>query len=196
MPDSPKSLLRQQVLAQLKREDALPSQSIAGLAQRLLSSRLFAEAPAIVAYIAIQREIPLDEVLAGALRARKALYLPRYTADGVYALAEIHDLQSDLQLGHFRIPEPAPHCPEATALPPEALWLIPGIAFDKQGHRLGRGGGFYDRLLQRYPGGTPIGVCRDSQILEGIPTEPWDLPVHAILTPTRWISSRHDISSL
>lgn len=195
MSDTPKSLLRQQIQAQLKREEELSSQSLLEFTQRLLASKLFADAPAIVAYVAIQREIPLDEVLAGALRARKALYLPRYTSDGLYALAEIHDLTNDLLLGHFHIPEPAPHCPEATSLPQGALWLIPGIAFDANGNRLGRGGGFYDRLRTRYPGGTAIGVCRDCQIVEDIPTDPWDMPVHAILTPTRWISSRHDIHS-
>ena len=196
MSDTPKTLLRKSLLPALKSAPALSPQCLSEFTHRLVDSALFGDASAVVAYIAIQWEIPLGGVLSAVLRAGKPLFLPRYGADGTYALAEIHDLERDLQVGHFRIPEPALHCPDATALPPGALWLIPGVAFDTECHRLCRGGGFYDRLLERYPGGVTVGVCRDNQILDSVPTDEWDAVLQAILTPTRWISSRYDISPL
>ena len=64
--------------------------------------------------------------------------------------------------------------------------LVPGIAFDLQGRRLGRGKGYYDRLLAEVRGKT-CGVAFDEQIVDEIPVEPHDIHVNCILTPTRWI---------
>ena len=60
------------------------------------------------------------------------------------------------------------------------LALIPGMAFDKDGHRLGRGKGYYDRLLPRLSCPT-IGICFPFQKVEKIPVEPWDIPVQRVL---------------
>jgi 5-formyltetrahydrofolate cyclo-ligase len=64
--------------------------------------------------------------------------------------------------------------------------LVPGVAFDLSGRRLGRGKGYYDRLLKQTRG-TTCGVAFDEQIVGEIPVEPHDLNVNCILTPTRWI---------
>jgi 5-formyltetrahydrofolate cyclo-ligase len=66
------------------------------------------------------------------------------------------------------------------------LVLVPGVAFDLRGRRLGRGKGFYDRLLAD-AGGLKCGVAFDEQIVTEIPVEPHDVSVDCILTPTRWI---------
>ncbi|HLP77584.1 MAG TPA: 5-formyltetrahydrofolate cyclo-ligase, partial [Candidatus Paceibacterota bacterium] len=66
------------------------------------------------------------------------------------------------------------------------LVLVPGVAFDACGRRLGRGKGFYDRLLADTRG-IKCGVAFDEQIVTGIPVEPHDVLVDCILTPTRWI---------
>jgi 5-formyltetrahydrofolate cyclo-ligase len=62
---------------------------------------------------------------------------------------------------------------------------VPGLAFDRFGRRLGRGRGFYDRLLAEIPG-QRCGVAFDQQILEALPTEPHDSQMHALATPARW----------
>jgi 5-formyltetrahydrofolate cyclo-ligase len=64
--------------------------------------------------------------------------------------------------------------------------LVPGVAFDLHGRRLGRGKGFYDRLLADVRGKT-CGVAFDEQIVREVPVEPHDSDVNCILTPTRWI---------
>ena len=188
--NSPKGLLRQMIRERLAAD---PAPSLEAFHETLLASPLFQRADTLVGYIAIQQEIPLDVILKTALQAGKKLLLPRFCGKE-YTLAEIRSLEDDLVLGHFRIPEPREDCPVAAELSPDALWLIPGLAFDSQGHRLGRGGGFYDRLRQKFPQGTALGICRECQLLPDIPADPWDLPVHALLTPTSRIQSCYDIS--
>lgn len=65
----------------------------------------------------------------------------------------------------------------------EGLILVPGLAFDSTGMRLGRGGGFYDRLLERFSG-TKVGICFDEQLLDAVPVEPHDMAVHYLVTPS------------
>jgi len=65
--------------------------------------------------------------------------------------------------------------------PPPDLVLVPGLAFDRHGHRLGRGGGFYDRWLEK-TGLPTIGLCFSCQLVDAIPCEPHDIHVHAVLT--------------
>ena len=98
--------------------------------------------------------------------------------------AKCMDLDADLATGKFGIREPRSHCGEIL-LNHLDLALVPGVGFDLKGRRLGRGRGFYDRLLAQISG-TKCGVGFDEQIVEAIPTEPHDVHLNYILTPTRW----------
>ena len=162
--------------------------------QKFLASKLFRDSSAIVGYIAIQKELPLKTILDAALSQGKALFLPRFI-DDKYVLARVDNLTECLVAGRYNIPEPADWCPTPSRLPENTLWLVPGLAFDQKGRRLGRGGGFYDRLLADFPFGISIGVCRDCQILPEVPADTFDVPMQALLTPTRWISSKYVLSS-
>jgi len=98
---------------------------------------------------------------------------------------DVHRVESLYELipGAFGVREPA--ADPARAVAPDALDLIlvPGVAFTAAGARLGRGGGFYDRLLASLPAhACKIGVCFDSQILPGLPVEPHDHHVDFIAT--------------
>jgi 5-formyltetrahydrofolate cyclo-ligase len=68
------------------------------------------------------------------------------------------------------------------------LALVPGVAFDVRGGRLGRGRGFYDRLLAGVSG-AKCGVAFDEQIVDAVPAGPLDIRLNCILTPTRWIEA-------
>jgi len=81
--------------------------------------------------------------------------------------------------GAYGIPEPVDDGPEADD--PAALVLMPGLAFDPQGHRLGYGGGFYDRFLAAEPHPT-IALCYAFQLLPRLETEAHDIPVDAVLS--------------
>jgi 5-formyltetrahydrofolate cyclo-ligase len=95
---------------------------------------------------------------------------------------------TDLTSGAFGIWEPVPN--PARLVPPAAfdLVVVPGLAFDLDGGRLGRGAGFYDRFLSALPKTTRlIGVALDEQIVEKTPRDAFDLPVDALATPSRLV---------
>lgn len=71
------------------------------------------------------------------------------------------------------------------------LFVVPGLAFDVSGHRLGQGGGWYDRFLAgRTAGSLVVGVAGDEQVVDAVPVDDHDVPVHVLVTPTRtlWCS--------
>ena len=86
--------------------------------------------------------------------------------------------------GRFGVREPGADCP-LISLNQLDLILVPGVTFDLTGHRLGRGKGFYDRLLAGFCG-HKCGVAFEAQIVAAVPAEPHDVLVNSILTPTRW----------
>lgn len=108
----------------------------------------------------------------------KCILLPKVVGTDL-ALLEVREPDM-LKRGAFSILEPGSGCVEH---PPKAdVILVPGLAFDHRGWRLGRGRGYYDRLLERFEG-TRVGVCFDGQVVEAVPTEPHDIPMNFLLTP-------------
>jgi 5-formyltetrahydrofolate cyclo-ligase len=103
----------------------------------------------------------------------------------LYSARQIQNVAADIVIGKFGVREPAAHCTEIS-LSRFDLVLVPGMAFDLQGNRLGRGRGFYDRLLAD-ASGIKCGVGYDFQLLEKIPAEPHDAKVTFILTPSRCV---------
>ena len=132
------------------------------------------------------QELDLWALLVEACRIGKTVVLPRFQAEtGQYAVCEVTDADVDVQVGAFGIREPVAGC---TLVPVKKLdlLLVPGLAFDPHGHRLGRGKGYYDQLLATVRG-MRIGVAFDQQIVPEVPIEPHDVHLNGILTPTRWI---------
>ncbi len=143
-------------------------------------------ARAILFYAPIPGELDVWPLLVAALAAGKTVGLPRFDrVSGQYGACQVRDLEGDLALGHFGIREPVERC-EALALNRLDFILVPGVAFDPHGRRLGRGKGFYDRLLTRVRGAT-CGVAFDEQVVDAVPVEPHDIVLDCILTPTRWV---------
>lgn len=187
MGASAKSQLRQQVQARLR---ALAAPMRAAAATRICEGvrhqACWQGAGSVLLFAALPDEPDLRPLLAEGLRSGKAIALPQYDpATRQYRAARIEDPGTDLVSGRFGIAEPGPIC---ALLPVNRLDLIllPGVAFDLHGGRLGRGQGYYDQLLAGV-GATKCGVAFDEQIVEGIPREPHDVLVNCIVTPTRWI---------
>ncbi|MBR4506358.1 MAG: 5-formyltetrahydrofolate cyclo-ligase [Bacteroidales bacterium] len=82
----------------------------------------------------------------------------------------------------FGIGEPSPQTPEWTDLDAVDMIVVPGVAFDHNGNRMGRGRGFYDRLLKSTPNAVKVGVAYDFQMLDTIPTEPHDVKMDKVIT--------------
>jgi 5-formyltetrahydrofolate cyclo-ligase len=123
---------------------------------------------------------PLLEKL---LPTKKICALPAFDpATQTYSARRVRNLVTDLAVGNFGIREPATGCPEV-ALGDLDLILVPGVAFDLGGRRLGRGKGFYDRLLANARG-IKCGIAFDVQIVKAVPVEIHDMRMNFIVTPT------------
>lgn len=122
------------------------------------------------------------------LPAAKICALPAFdAATQTYSARRVKNLETDIFTGKFGVSEPLPGC-EEIPLNKFDLVLAPGMAFDLRGHRLGRGQGFYDRILAS-ASGVKCGVAYDFQLLEEIPTEPHDAGVDFIFTPSRCVKA-------
>lgn len=182
-----KAEIRRELRARLKENHPCGSSMVsAELLAHLSSTEAFARASSLVAYISFREEPDLKPLLERWLDTGKPLLLPRYiAAEDVYELTAVRDLSRDLQAGKFGVLEPKPSLPAAptAAVDESALWLIPGLAFTADGARLGRGRGYYDRLLARYPAGWRIGVAWSEQILPSLPVTGLDVPMNQVVTP-------------
>ncbi len=182
-----KAAVRRRMRAVLTPLDAAAAGAAAASFQRLLEAQpCWQAAQSILAFLPMPDELDVRPVLLRALQAGRRVVLPRYRpATRDYEVCAVANLAGDLQAGAFGIAEPAAHCP---VFPLSALdfVLVPGLAFDEAGRRLGRGKGFFDRLLAEVRGGT-CGVGFDTQIVAEVPVEPHDRPVMYLATPTRWI---------
>jgi 5-formyltetrahydrofolate cyclo-ligase len=176
---------RQRDLASGITSEALAAASDAVMA-RIQESELFRSSRSILFYAAIQGELRLERLMSEAILAGKRVALPRFDSESARYVAAIVQSLAALQKAQFGILEPAAH---AAIIPMEQLdlALVPGVAFDCGGGRLGRGKGFYDRLLESMRA-VKCGVALDHQIEANLPREPHDLAMNCIVTPSRWIN--------
>jgi 5-formyltetrahydrofolate cyclo-ligase len=135
--------------------------------------------PRLALYASMPDEMPTHPLFDRACRLGRRVLWPRIEA-GRLAFAACGRWE-DLIPGHYGVPAPPSACP-AEPLGTDVLLLVPGLAFDAQGRRLGRGGGYYDRLLSDAGGAVPVGVAFDCQIVERVPEERHDRRVAALLT--------------
>jgi 5-formyltetrahydrofolate cyclo-ligase len=185
MESSNKSALRARVRESLRaltpENRAALSQALCGIARCQLT---WQQARAILFFAPLADEADLTPLLTDAWRAGRVTALPRYdSATGHYAAALIQSA-ADLSPGRFNVLEPQKGCP-SVPLNQLDLVFVPGVAFDFTGRRLGRGKGFYDRLLAEFRG-HKCGVAFDAQIVAAVPEEPHDVRVDSILTPAGW----------
>lgn len=185
-----KAALRRQLRELTRRLSATEREAASAGARALLAAQApWRQARAVLFYAPRPDELDLWPLLLEALEAGRQVALPRYLpAAGEYGAALVADPSRDLAPGNLGIPEPSPRCP---AFPLNALDLVlaPGVGFDPHGRRLGRGKGYYDRLLA-HVGGVRCGVALDQQIVPALPVEPHDQMLDCILTPTRWLACR------
>jgi 5-formyltetrahydrofolate cyclo-ligase len=182
-----KGVLRQKIRAALK--NLLPEKRAADSAKvrALLKQQPFWQtASSILFFAPLPDEVDVWPLLEESLAGGKIAALPRYDSpSNDYLACRVQNPQNEIGPGQFGIREPKAGCPE---IPLERLGLIlvPGVAFDLHGRRLGRGRGFYDRLLPEVHG-IKCGVAFDEQIVDAVPTGRLDVRMDFILTPTRCV---------
>ncbi len=164
--------------------------------QNIAQSAVWAQAKTVGLYMAKGREVQTQLLLETAWKEGKEVFLPRCHAELGGHMDFIYcQNYADLAIGAYNIQEP-------TALAVQKhkesykefnldILLVPGVVFDTAGYRIGFGGGYYDRFLQRFKGQKTccIGAAFSWQVLESIPYDAWDMPVHALATEEamRWI---------
>jgi 5-formyltetrahydrofolate cyclo-ligase len=178
-----KAELRSQIRAALKKiSPAVRAVESIGLCERLEPQLQCART--ILFFAPLPDELDIWPLLEKFLAAGKTCALPCFDpASQIYFARQIKNPVTDVVIGKFDVREPASGGAE---MPLEKfdLVLVPGVAFDLRGNRLGRGRGFYDRLLAK-TSGVKCGVGYDFQLQEKIPAEPHDAPVDFIFTPSR-----------
>lgn len=155
------------------------AKSGAAIAAHLLAMPAYQAAETVFCFVGVGTEIDTRPVLENALSAGKRVCVPLCAAPGLMELRQIVDL-SQLVPGAYGIPAPPPESPVVPADGVDFA-VIPCMACSHGGRRLGRGGGYYDRFLGQYRGGTVL-VCRGRLIREEIPVESHDMPVPWVLT--------------
>jgi 5-formyltetrahydrofolate cyclo-ligase len=154
-----------------------------------LCERLQAQMPSahtILFYAPLPDELDVWPLLELSLAIGTNCALPFFDAEKqAYGARRLQNLATEIITGKFGVREPAASCAEIP-LDQFDLVLVPGLAFDLSGNRLGRGQGFYDRILSG-ASGVKCGVAHDFQLLENLPAEPHDAKVDFILTPSRGV---------
>ncbi|GAA0508359.1 5-formyltetrahydrofolate cyclo-ligase [Tatumella terrea] len=184
---------RQQIRAQIRRQRQALSpqqQQLAAqqVAERALSFPLLAQARNVALFLSFDGELDTRPLIARLWQRGQQVYLPVLHPFSQGQLLFIRYLpDTPLKPNRFGIPEPSLNLTELAPLDTLDMILVPLVAFDAQGQRLGMGGGFYDRTLQHWQqhGVLPAGLAHCCQQVPALPTEQWDIPLPVIITPEK-----------
>ena len=174
-----KSTLRRKILQQRQSLSATEWQLKSNLiCDRLQTSTLFQEAQTILAYFSFRQEADLSPLFS----LDKNWAFPRCV--GKSLVWHLWQPEEDLKIGKYGIKEPRS---TATVISPSTadLILVPTVACDRQGYRLGYGGGFYDRLLGSQGSLPSIGIVFDFAYLDRLPIDTWDVRLNSICSETK-----------
>lgn len=178
-----KNQVRKEILHKLNSqggEEALKKSRM--IQKKLFSLPEFRKAKTVMFYASKPNEVSTYEMIDGALGAGKKVALPRCASQKTFVPKEISNRHTDLEKGSYGIYEPLR---QKTDVRPERIDLVvvPGVAFDIENGRLGRGKGYYDRFLKKVPPGrTIIGLAFDFQIVKSLPKDSHDIPVSKVIT--------------
>lgn len=150
----------------------------AALGEQLLAHPAYQAAKSIYGYLSFNEEVRTVPMLRQAQRDGKRVAVPKVFGKEMRFLW-LDDLGA-VAPGYYGVPEPVADGPVAED--ETALILMPGLAFDAEGHRCGYGGGFYDRYLAAHPQHPTLALCFDFQMLPHLETESFDVPVQYVLS--------------
>ena len=149
----------------------------ARLGELFLASDAYKNAKSIYGYLPYNQEVRTVAMLEQAMKDGKRIAVPKCYGDEMRFI--FMDDLSKVEKGYSNIPEPIADDPIADD--ETALVLMPGMAFDPQGHRIGYGGGFYDKFLAKEPNHPTLALCYDFQMVEYLETEEFDIPVDTVI---------------
>lgn len=158
------------------------------ITDRVILMDRFRSANTVAVYRSFGGEVQTELLIRSCWTAGKQVCIPAYSEiKRKYVMSKITPATAYIR-GLHGIEEPSPLLMiDFNAID---LMLVPGVAFDRFGGRLGRGGGYYDRILEAYTGRT-VAMAFDFQLVEQVPVEPHDRPVDAVVTETNTIQVQH-----
>lgn len=179
-----KDKIREQMQAQRRQmsSEMVKKSSVSCISQ-LFTLNEYQEAKTILVYASTRNEVDTRPIVEDALAHNKVVGMPVSYQEGAMEFYSVFDW-SDLKPGRFGILEPpADILVEAE----DALILVPAVAYDRRKNRIGHGGGYYDRYMQRHPDLYKIGLAYEYQIVDAFEPEEYDEPVDLIVTDTQII---------
>ncbi len=151
----------------------------ASITARVLQSESYLSAQTVFCYVSLPHEADTRAILADAWRRGKHVAVPRCRGNGQMDFYTVSS-EDDLSPGSFGIPEPKDGC--AILFPQDGdLCIVPCLAADERGFRLGYGGGYYDRYLSLHPMRT-IGLCYSACLTHALPCEPFDVMIQTCIS--------------
>ena len=173
-----KKALRRQI-REKKREMTAEEivQRSARLGELFAATQVYRDAKTIYGYLPYNQEVRTVPMLERALKDGKRVAVPKVYGDTMKFIY-LEDL-SQVAKNEMGIPEPVADGPVADD--ETALVLMPGVAFDRAGHRIGYGGGYYDKFLAAEPHHPTLALCYDFQMLTHLDTEEFDIPVDQVI---------------
>ena len=174
----------------LEKRNSLPKEEIIEksneIKNNLFSLEQYKKSKTVMFFVSIRSEVYTHEMVKDALK-NKTVIVPKVEGNEIEP-SMIIDFDNLIPCGKFQILEPM----DTMKIAHKRIDLVavPGIAFDKEGHRIGYGYGYYDKFLRKVPNAAKIGLCFDFQVVDKIPREAHDVPVDMIVTEERVIESR------
>ena len=172
-----KKQLRKELIAKRKKmtDEEFSKKSLC-ICNRLLNNSQYLKSKVIYCYYSVNKEVDLLPFIKQALEDGKIIAFPKVKEQNM-DFFEVKSLE-ELEPGYFNIPEP----PETTPAPKGDLIIVPGVAFSKKGERLGYGGGFYDKYLEKHPNLHAIAIAFELQMYRELPFEEHDIKPEKVVT--------------
>jgi 5-formyltetrahydrofolate cyclo-ligase len=184
-----KEILKKQIRSRMlyHRRQTSPEEILAksrDIRKHLESMEEYQQAQRIVFYVSLPKEVDTHEIIQATLKKGKQVAVPVTDRWGRnLVLSELKDFKAELARSTYGVLEPKPQFYRYFEVKNIDLVIMPGVAFDRRGHRLGFGGGYYDSFLKKVPATVPrIALAFDFQIMEELPRDIWDKKVHQIIT--------------
>ena len=148
--------------------------------QRLISLEEYKSADTLLCYVSFGDEVDTHRLIKLALKDGKTVAVPYCQDRGIIEFYIINSLD-ELKLGAYGIKEPDINFNKRLEVPENSIIIVPGLAFNRFGFRIGYGGGYYDRFLENYKH-ISVGLCYNDMLFDEIPTEKYDMPVGIVVT--------------
>ncbi len=170
-----KQLKQQKEVERLKKSDIIKS--------KVFALDEFKKAKSVLLFASFNGEVETYKMIKAVLKKGKTICLPFVAKKKRLIARAIKNIEDSLEAGPYTILQPRPDCSKIMPKKDLDFIVVPGLAFDSRGYRLGRGGGYYDRFLANMPKRIhTVGVCFDFQIVSSVPRSSHDLPVKQIIS--------------